>query len=108
MATEEQIAMFKLIVGNELFTEDQLGQVLDEQEGDFDLAAAQVWEIRAGKYHTMVNMTESGSTRNMGDMHKNALSLATYYRKKREDSIVDPGEEPEPVGRARTRRIVRE
>lgn len=107
MATELEITRLKLLVGAELMTDEQLGQVWDTQGGDIDLAAATVWEIRAGKYHTMVNISESGSSRQMGDMHKNALAMAEWYRKKRADSIEDPGEPEVPVGRTTTRRIVR-
>lgn len=105
MATQEEIDQLVLLVGNEMLTEQQFGDVLDVNEGDMDLAAAQVWEIRAGRYHGLVDISESGSSRSMGSMYKNALEMAKFYRGKRADDIPDPGE---PILRSTTRRIVRE
>jgi hypothetical protein len=107
MATQEEIDQLVLLVGNEMLSEQQFGQIIDFVNGDMDLAAAQVWEVRAGRYHGLVNISESGSSRNMGDMYKNALEMAKFYRSKKVDGIVDPGQ-PEPVMASRTRRIVRE
>lgn len=109
MATDHEIRRLKLIVGSEMFTDEQLGEVLDAFEGELedklDLAAAQVWEIRAGRYHTMVDISESGSSRKMSDLHKNALAMAAYYGKKAtEDAVEEPGG---GAGRSGTRRIVR-
>lgn len=106
MATPDEIAYFKLIVGGELFTDAQLGEVLDQFPEHINLASAQVWEIRAGRYHTMVDISESGSSRKMSDLHKNALEMAAYYRKKHaEENAVE--EEEAAGGRSGTRRIVR-
>lgn len=82
MATSEQLNQLILMVGTEMLTEDQLRAVIDLNEGDMDASAAQVWEIRAGRYHGLVNISESGSSRSMGDLHKNALALAAMYRSK--------------------------
>lgn len=107
MATQEEIDRLVLLVGNEMLTNEQFGQILDSAEGDLDLAAASVWEVRAGRYHGLVDISESGSSRSMGDMYKNAIEMAKYFRGKRADDIVDPGE-PVPSLRSTTRRIVRE
>ncbi len=104
MATQEEITALKMIVGGANdFTDEELGYIIDANPEDMDSSAAVVWEIRAAKYHGLVNMSESGSSRNLGDMHKNALAMAAYYRSKN-----GAGEEPgEAVGVTRTRRIVR-
>lgn len=100
MATQEEIAMLVLVVGGANdFTEPQLGEIFDAAS-DMDEAAAVVWEIRAGKYHGLVNISESGSSRNLGDMHKNALAMAAYFRGK---GVVEGA----ATGRTRTGRIVR-
>lgn len=84
MATDEQYNELVLMVGTEMLTEDQIRAVIDLNEGDMDASAAQVWEIRAGRYHGLVNISESGSSRSMGDLHKNALAMAAMYRSKGE------------------------
>lgn len=106
MATQEEIDRLVLLVGTEILTPQQMGQILDANDGDLDLSAAEVWEIRAGRYHGLVDISESGSSRSMGDMYKNALELAKFYRNKKNDGITDPQEPGSGV--TRTRRIVRE
>lgn len=103
MATTEDLKRLILMVGTELLSEEQMGLILDLNETDFDAAAAQVWEIRAGKYHGLVNISESGSSRSMGDLHKNALAMAAMYRAK--EVAVTPEASSSKSG---TRRIVRE
>jgi hypothetical protein len=107
MAEQTDIDFLMMLVGTELIEEGQFGTILDAQDGNVTLAAAQVWEIRAGKYSTLVDISESGSSRSMGKMYENALKMAEYYRKKAGDEIADP-DDPEPVvGVTRTRPIVR-
>lgn len=112
MANPSDLATFTLLVGPDGFTAEQLEQILDTHTSeagvvDTDMAAASVWEIRAGRYHALTNMSESGSSRNLGDLYKNAIAMATYFRKKREDDILDPGEPAPAKARTRTTAIVR-
>lgn len=103
MAEPEEIATLSLLVGGTPdLPDEQLGPIIDSNAGDLDAAAAVVWEIRAAKYHALVNISESGSSRNMGDLYKNAIAMAQYYRGKK---LVD--ETPVETGVTRTRRIVR-
>lgn len=107
MATQEDINILLLMVGPELVTSDQLGQILDRNEGDFLASSADVWEIRAGRYHTMVNITESGSSREMGKLYENALAMAKYYRGRIAEQNQEE-EQPPAVLTSGTRRIERE
>jgi hypothetical protein len=106
MASQEDINVLLLMVGPELLTLDQLGQLLDKNEGNFLEAAAEVWEIRAGRYHTMVNITESGSSREMGKLYENALNMAKYYRTRIADNEQE-AEQPPAVLTSGTRAIER-
>jgi hypothetical protein len=106
MASDEDLSMLKLMVGSEMFTDDQLKTIIDANSSDLTLASAQVWEIRAGKYHGLVNISESGSSRSMGDLYKNAIAMASYYRGKKSDDVLDPDDPP--AGVTRIGRIVRE
>lgn len=105
MAEEAQIQELILLVGQEMLTPQQFSQVIDLNDGNMTRSAAQVWEIRAGRYHGLVNISESGSSRNMGDMYKNAIEMAKYYRQKAAEEEEGPGAEDDGV--TRTRAIVR-
>lgn len=68
--------------------------------------AARLWDEKAATYASLVNTSESGSSRNMGDLHKNALAMARYFK-----GLADEAEAETPVDVtrfARTRAIVRE
>jgi hypothetical protein len=68
--------------------------------------AARLWNEKAASLATLVNVSESGSSRNMGDAHKNALAMARYYKGLADE---EDAETPVDVTRfARTRAIVRE
>ncbi|MGE3487445.1 MAG: hypothetical protein AB7L09_22215 [Nitrospira sp.] len=103
MATDAQYQELVLLVGTEMLTEDQLKAVIDLNAGDMDASAAQVWEIRAGRYHGLVNISESGSSRSMGDLHQNAIRMAAMYRGK----IAAEDQEASGARRSGTRAIRR-
>lgn len=106
MAEQEEIDKLQMLVGDEFFDNDKFSAVLDMFNGSINRSASAVWQIRAGKYHSLVNVSESSSSRNLGDLHKNALAMADYYTKLAvAEEVVD---EPETEkGRSGTRRIVR-
>lgn len=103
--SNEDVDVLKALVGGTDFPDDAFAPIL-EREGDVNLAAAYFWEVRAGRYSGLVDISESGSSRKMGDLYKNAMNMAAYFRNKAKDDIQDPGEE-DPRGRTRTGRIVR-
>lgn len=107
MATpsDEDVEILTMLIGGDEFDHDTIVAVL-EREGDVNLAAAYFWEVRAGRYHALVDISESGSSRKMSDLYANALKMAAYFRAKFKDDIQDPGEE-DPRGRTRTGQIVR-
>jgi hypothetical protein len=58
-------------------------------EGSVAGAAAAIWQEKAGVLADLVNTSESGSSRSLGDLYKNALAFAKFYA----DQIVTPIEE---------------
>lgn len=112
MATDDEIAILTQRLTLDGFTEDDFTGFIDrfadtENGSNLYLATAEAWTIRAGRYHALVNTSESGSTRNMGDLYKNAIAMAAFYRSlwdKDNPSVVDP---TVAVGRTRTTAIVR-
>jgi hypothetical protein len=56
-------------------------------------AAASGWTAKAARYSELVNVSESGSSRSLGDLFERALKMAKYYRDLdvTEDPPVDAG-----------------
>lgn len=102
MAEPAAILQLRNLLGNpsmEDYPDTLLSNMIDSVDGDLNRAAAQGWGYIAAGYTTLVNVTESGSTRNLGDLYKNAMAMRTYY-----DSL---GVEGVTRGRTRIGRIVR-
>lgn len=105
MADAADIARLRLMLGPNVLDDTTLGEVIDVTASTDPLEwAATAWEAVAGRYHSLVNISESGSSRQMGDMHKNALAMAASYRK-RLDAVAVVDEVV--TGRSTTRRITR-
>lgn len=58
------------------------------------------WSSKAAEYSSLVNVTESGSTRAMGDLYKNALAISDRFKPLDEQS-------GSAAGKKRTRAAVR-
>lgn len=102
MATAADIARLRLLVGDpseEEVSDYTLEVTLDAMAGNVNRAASEIWGIRAASFSQLVNTTESGSTRNLGDLYKNAMAMKAHY-----DSL---GVEGVTRGRTRIGRIVR-
>jgi hypothetical protein len=89
MATAEQIAEVRDYVAepgiDNGWTDAKVGEYID-READLYLAAAAIWSAKAASYATMVNVSESGSSRSMGSLIDNALKMAKEYRAKSAES----------------------
>lgn len=82
MATAEQIAAFRLLIdeaGDKAPYDDaSIGVRLDAALSSQALAK-EIWLEKAAKYASLVNVSESGSSRSMSDLHKNALAMAKGF-----------------------------
>lgn len=63
-----------------MFTNAQLQDILDAVDGDLDKAALAGWEEKAAEYANLVTVAEGNSSRQMSDLHKNALTMVKHYR----------------------------
>jgi hypothetical protein len=54
-------------------------------------AAAAAWRRKAAKYAELTDVAESGSSRKLGDLHKNALAMFVHYDERSTDEPA-PGE----------------
>lgn len=104
MATAQEIMQLRRLIDDttdpETYTNEELEALLN-QYPSADSAAAAVWEEKAASYSTLVNISESGSSRNLGDLHRNALAQAKHFGAK---AAIDA---PTSSARSRTRGIER-
>jgi len=83
MATPDEVAELRYKTGlaptDDTYGDDAALSDLIDSEGSVNAAAAQIWQWKAASYSTLVNTSESGSSRSMGDLYKNALGMAAFY-----------------------------
>lgn len=95
-------------LANTQYTDGQIQEYIDEntsEDGiDYNGTAAQIWEEKAGYFSALVDTQESGSSRKMSDLYKNAIAMAKLYRDKQ--TALLPVVEP-VVARPKVSSIVR-
>lgn len=83
MASPEDIERLRRLVGEsvdaEPWTDLVLAAIIDDTP-DLNTAALEVWEAKAAAAASFVDVTESGSSRRMSQMHDQALKMAAHYR----------------------------
>lgn len=67
--------------------------VYTAQYGSVYATAAAIWGIKASRYAELVNTSESGSSRNLGDLFDRALKLQERYQ-----ALADAENEDPPIG----------
>jgi len=99
MATQDEVEELKLILGDCVLADQTLSEIIDAAP-TMAKATELAWQRLAADRVTMVNVSEAGSSRSLGDVFKNTLSMAQFAR---EVNVVAP------VRRATVvRKIVRE
>lgn len=82
MATMDELAALRratnIAPDDDVYTDELMSGIIDEL-GTVAAAAAAIWRERAGTYAGMVDTTESGSSRKLSDLHKNALEVAAGF-----------------------------
>lgn len=103
---DELVSRFRVTTGisESDISDDDLQILLNESDSDINLAAAAHFDREATKYSRLVNVSESGSSRELGSLYKNATALADRYRARATDAAAGAGQ---TSGYARTRIIVR-
>jgi hypothetical protein len=69
------------------WTDEKLGALIDGF-GTLNAAASSGWSTKAARYSELVNVSESGSSRSLGDLFSRAMQMAKYYRDL--DDVEDP------------------
>lgn len=107
MATSADVTQLRRFTGYEdtdPYDDAELSDMLDAS--NIYRVSERLWNEKAASLAALVNTSESGSSRNMGDLHKNALAMAKYFK-----GLADEHEAETPVDEsrfARTRAIIRE
>lgn len=82
MATEAEIARLRLLIGEptpEVYTDADLNTRLDTAGGDLNKVAYDVWTEKAAAAAELVDISEGGSSRKMGDIYEQALNMAKHF-----------------------------
>lgn len=83
MATQAEIAELRDLIAepddSNGWTDERLGAYIDRAQ-TLNGAASAVWGSKAASLSTMVNVSESGSSRSLGDLFKNASAMRDYYK----------------------------
>lgn len=82
MATAEQIAELRLLIAEptgDVYTDEILSTIIDARSGEMNGAAYDVWVQKAAAAAELVDITEGGSSRKMGDVYEQALSMARHF-----------------------------
>lgn len=83
MATAAEIAALRLIIAepdDEAPYTDAILSVRLDGAASSQALASQIWLEKAATYAELVNTSESGSSRNLSDLHKNALAMAATFK----------------------------
>lgn len=110
MAAGDYIGRVRLLAdiqGDEMFTDTELLEFLNGATSttgvtSVNLAVADIWRAKAGKYASLADVTEAGSSRKLGDLYKHALEMAAAFQGKY-DAELSVGVAARPM----TRPIVR-
>lgn len=59
-------------------------------DGTYDMRAiaARIWEMKAAKYVKLASMSESGSSRSLGEIFSHAKQMADYFKKPETGEVV--------------------
>lgn len=75
------------------WSNEDIQEKLDAQQTPEQIASAW-WQLRASQTANLIDVSESGSSRQLSAIHKNALEMAKFY-----DGKVDDAEEDVDVAR---------
>ena len=82
MATEDQIRQLRQMISepddSNGWTDTRLGELVDATD-TLNVAASQAWYLKAGEFSQLVDVSESGSSRKLGDLMKNAKEMGALY-----------------------------
>lgn len=81
MATVTQIADLRKMVNEPttaVYSDQYLSDLLDASP-NAEFAAASIWNQKAARFAELVNVKEGNSSRDLGDLYDQALSMSKHY-----------------------------
>lgn len=85
MATAEELTLVREYINEPTtdngWTDERITVFVDEAD-NLLLAAADIWGVKAGTYVGLVNVSESGSSRSLSDLLRQAREMESYYRQR--------------------------
>lgn len=82
--SDEDVLYVRRNIGNTTLTDLEIATVIantvdDQSTVDPNASIAIIWREKAASYAELVDVSESGSSRKMSDLHKNAIEMAKQY-----------------------------
>lgn len=93
MATPEEIATLRLLIAETdeaTYNDTVLGARLDAAAGNGNLVAYEVWTEKAAAAAQLVNTSEGGSSRSLGDIYEQALKMAATFAERATSPVTPP------------------
>jgi hypothetical protein len=87
--TADQLAQLRRMISEATedagWTDDDIAAIAEANvaaDGTYDLRAiaAAIWEMKAAKYVTLANTSESGSSRSLSQIFEHAQAMANYFK----------------------------
>lgn len=82
MATAAEVSALRLLIAepddSNGWTDEKLSGLLDAGESANTVASG-IWTSKAATYASLVDVSESGSSRKLSDMHRQALSMSDHF-----------------------------
>lgn len=94
MATTDEIAALRLLIAEpteETYADVVLSARLDAAAGNANVVAYEIWTEKAAAAAMLVDVTEGGSSRKMGDIHEQALAMSEAFRTRANSPTTPPG-----------------
>ena len=91
MATLEEITELRRMIGEPLSDvpwDDAAVSALIDASSSMNVAAMKAWEQKAAAYASLVDISESGSSRRLSQLQEQALRMVAYYRAIVEGEVV--------------------
>jgi hypothetical protein len=63
------------------FSDADIAALLADADGVLPAAAAQGWQIKAGIYADLVNVSDAGQSRALGELHAHAVQMVALYQR---------------------------
>jgi len=105
MATADQIKQVRVNTNEadrDPYSDDLVGGLVDSL-GSVEAASAEIWDRKAAAFSELVNVSEAGASRALGDLFKNATTMADRWRSRIPEVVTDS----DAAGRAKVHKIVR-